>query len=90
MSIEGTLSFLLMSVPLYLLLVFFCILVHIWLRPTTITLCAPASVVSVHVVMSVYVEREEMKTRKTGTEGTEDQADCISEVFSTPEAMSST
>ena len=44
--------------PLLLLLVFFCIPVHIWLRPTTLTLCAPASVVWFHVVTSVYVERE--------------------------------
>ena len=41
--------FLLGSVPLLLLLVFFGIPVHIWLRPTTLTLCALASVVSVHV-----------------------------------------
>ena len=77
MSVECTLSFLLGSVPLYLLLVSFCIPVHIWLRPTTITLCAPASIVLVHVVMSVYVELEEMKTKITATEGTEDQADCM-------------
>ena len=55
---ECTHSFLLGSVPLFLLSVFFCIPVHIWLRPTMLTLCAPASVVWVHVVMSVYVERE--------------------------------
>ena len=56
---ECTHSFLLGSVPLLLLLVFFCIPVHIWLRPTTLTLCAPDSVVWVHGVMSVYVERED-------------------------------
>ena len=56
MLAECTHSFVLGSVPLLLLLVFFCIPVHIWLRPTTLTLCAPASVVWVHVGMSVYVE----------------------------------
>ena len=64
---ECTHSFLLGPVPLLLLLVSSafqftsgCGLLpcHIWLRPTTLTLCAPASVVWVHVVMSVYVERE--------------------------------
>ena len=64
MLVECTHSFLLRSLHLLLLLVFFCIPVHIWLRPTTLTLCAPAAVVWVHVVMSVYVEREEMKTKK--------------------------
>ena len=66
---ECTNFFLLGSVSLLLLLVFFCIPVHIWLRPTTLsshiwlrpttlTMCAQASVVWFHGIMSVYIERE--------------------------------
>ena len=58
MLAQCTHSFLLKSVPLLLLLVFFCIPIDTWLRFTTLTVCAGDSVFWVHVGMSVCVERE--------------------------------